>query len=83
MGRPAPAQLYGADALQAAYESGYTQMYDHDSFGFTDCLDAIVDWHADTETWSGEAELRAAAVEGAADALRALAARMWEGARCD
>jgi hypothetical protein len=80
MARPTPGQLYGADDLQAAYESGYGQMHDHDSFVFLDRLDAIVESLRDEELDREEAELRAAALEGAADALRALAAGMWEAA---
>jgi hypothetical protein len=81
MGRPRPAQLYEADDLQTAYESGFQQMHDHDSFGFLDRLDAMADSLSDDEAPRAEAELRAAAIEGAAAALRALAARTWEGAR--
>ena len=80
MARPAPGRLYDADDLQAAYESGYGQMYDHDSFVFLDRLDAIVESLRDEELDREETELRAAALEGAAAALRALAARMWEAA---
>jgi hypothetical protein len=82
MARHAPAQLYEADALQAAYESGYGQMYDHDSFGFLDRLGTIVDyWLGEIEPTAREADLQAAAIEGAPDALRALAARAREAAR--
>ena len=49
MARPAPGRLYDADDLQAAYESGYGQMYDHDSFVFLDRLNAIVDRHQRSE----------------------------------
>ena len=80
MARPAPGGRYDADDLQAAYESGYAQMYDHDSLAFDDRLNAIVESLRDEELDREEAELRAAALEGAADALRALAACMWEAA---
>jgi hypothetical protein len=80
MDRPTPARLYEAVDLQSAYESGFQQMYDHDSFGFIDRLDAMVESLRDPDEDREEAELRAAALEGAADALRALAARMWEAA---
>ena len=80
MARPTPGRLYDADDLQAAYESGYGQMYDHDSFVFLDRLDAIVESLRDEELDREECELRAAALEGAAAALRALAAGMWEAA---
>jgi hypothetical protein len=80
MGRPTAAQLYQADDLQAAYESGFQQMYDHDSFAFIDRLDAMVDSLREDELDREETELRAAALEGAADALHALAARTWEAA---
>jgi hypothetical protein len=80
MARPTPGQLYGADDLQAAYESGYAQMREHDSFVFLDRLGAIVESLRDEALDREEAELRAAALEGAADALRALAAGMWEAA---
>ena len=80
MARPASGRRYDTDDLQAAYESGYGQMYEHDSFVFLDRLDAIVESLHDEELDREEAELRAAALEGAADALRALAAGMWEAA---
>lgn len=80
MARPTAGRLYDADDLQAAYESGYGQMYDHDSFVFLDRLDAIVESLRDEELDREECELRAAALEGAASALRALAAGMWEAA---
>jgi hypothetical protein len=80
MAEPAPGRLYDGADLQAAYESGHAQMYDHDSFVFLDRLDAIVESLYDQELDREEAELRAAALEGAADALRALAAGMWEAA---
>jgi hypothetical protein len=80
MARPTPGRLYGADDLQAAYESGYAQMRDHDSFVFLDRLDAIAESLRDEALDREEAELRAAALEGAADALRALAAGRWEAA---
>jgi hypothetical protein len=80
MARPAAGRLYEADDFQAAYESGYGQLYDHDSFVVLDRLDAIVKSLHDEELDREEAELRAAALEGAADALRALAAGMCEAA---
>jgi hypothetical protein len=81
MRRPTPAQLYRADELQAAYERGFEQMYEHDSFVFIGRLDAMVDSLADAHVDREEAALRAAALDGAADALRALGARMWEAAQ--
>jgi hypothetical protein len=80
MARPTRGRRYDADDLQAAYESGYGQMFDHDSFVFLDRLDAIVDSLRDEELDREEAELRAAALEGASDALCAPAAGMWEAA---
>jgi hypothetical protein len=81
--RPTPAQLYKADDRQAAYESGHAQMYDHDPFVFHDRLDAIVDSLRDDDLDREEAELRAAALDAAEDALRTPAAGMWEAAPFD
>jgi hypothetical protein len=81
MARPSPARRYDADDLQAAYESGYGQMHDHESFVFIDRLDAMVDSLRNDDLSREDAELRAAALEGAADALRALAACMGKAPR--
>jgi hypothetical protein len=76
-GRPQPERHYANEQLQAAYELGFAQCYDHDSFRMLDWIEVAVDGVA------GEAERcrrRAAMLEGAAAALEELADRQHEGA---
>lgn len=56
--------------LQSAYESGFHQEYDHDSFGLLDRFSWLID---DSPTSAAGAERMAAMLDGAADALHALA----------
>jgi hypothetical protein len=83
--RPEPARRYEQDSLQAAYASGFQQMYDHDSFAFKDRMEGMVKLTIPPEDLEADPELRAegmaAALEGAAEALRALAEQAREGAR--
>lgn len=68
---------YEDDDRQAAYVTGFQQMYDHDSFRTLDWIEHAVD------DVVGEAERcrrRAAMLEGAAAALEELADRQLEGA---
>lgn len=75
--RPTPERRYHDDERQVAYESGWRQMYDHDSFRTLDWIEVAVE-HAPDE--STRCELRAAMLEGCADALLELADRQHEGA---
>lgn len=71
MSRPQPAvDRYKRAELQAAYEDGFRQEYDHDSFTLLDRFSWLLD---DAPTSADGAERMAAMLEGAADALRALA----------
>lgn len=65
---------YRRPELQAAYEQGYAQMYDHDSFAFRERMEIAVE-HVAART---HAEAMTAVYEGAADALSALARRSRE-----
>lgn len=67
---------YRRAELQEAYELGYSQMYDHDSFSFTERMELMAEDIAPDTT----ADALAAAYEGAADALRSLAGRAREAA---
>lgn len=68
---------YRRAELQEAYELGYAQMHDHDSFAFLERIELMVEDVAPHAT----SEALAAAYEGAADALRSLAARAREAAK--
>jgi hypothetical protein len=57
--------------LQEAYEHGYHQEYDHDSFALLDRFGWLLDEAASS---AAGAERIAAMLDGAADALHALAA---------
>lgn len=56
--------------LQDAYEAGFDQEYDHDSFSLLDRLGWLL---GDADSSAAGAERMAAMLEGAADALHALA----------
>ena len=75
--RPTPARRYLDAPEQAAYESGWRQMYDHDSFRTLDWIEIAID---DIRDDALRCELRAAMLEGCADALLELAERQHEGA---
>lgn len=60
---------YRRAELQEAYQLGYAQMYDRDSFPFTDRMESVAEQVAP----GSRAEAVAAAYEGGADALRTLA----------
>lgn len=72
--RPTPKRRHADPERQIAYEQGFAQCYDHDSFRTLDWMEHAVD---DEPT---RCELRAAMLEGAADALLALVERQHEGA---
>ena len=80
-----PDQRYQDPGRQGAYEAGFAQMYDHDSFAFLERVEGIVDSHLDDDLAARDpgarADARAAALEGAADALRNLARGQRDGAR--
>jgi hypothetical protein len=76
-GRPSPERRYPDEQLQAAYETGFGQMYDHDSFRTLDWIEVAVD---EVVGEAGRCRRRAAMLEGAADALLELAERQHEGA---
>jgi hypothetical protein len=63
--------------LQAAYEAGFHQEYDHDSFALLDRIETAVDGEPDDAC---RCELRAAWLEGAAEALLELADRQRDNA---
>jgi hypothetical protein len=67
--QPDPSRFTRAE-LQAAYEAGFRQEYDHDSFVLLDRFSWVLD---DAPDSAAGAERMAAVLEGAADALRALA----------
>jgi len=68
--KPEPrAGRYKRPELQAAYEDGFAQEYDHDSFVLLDRFS----WILDEAPGADGVERIAAMLEGAADALRALA----------
>ena len=77
MNGPEPLRRYLEPDLQAAYQAGWHQEYDHESFGLLDRIETAVDEQHDEATRS---EHRAAWLEGAADALLELADRQHEGA---
>ena len=60
---------YKRPELQEAYEDGFRQEYDHDSFVLLDRFS----WLLDDAPGAPGVERMAAMLEGAADALRALA----------
>lgn len=83
--RPTPERRYPDDDRQVAYEAGWRQEYRHDSFRTLDWIEVAVD---DVRDEAARCELRAAMLEGAADALLELAdqqhagaafARAWDG----
>jgi hypothetical protein len=79
--RLAPAHRYPKDGgLQAAVDTGFSQMHDHDSFTFLDRMRWATD---DIDDPVRRAQAMAAALEGAADALHALAASWHENARIE
>lgn len=61
---------YKRPELQAAYEDGFRQEYDHDSFVLLDRFSWVLE---DAPSGADGAERMAAVLEGAADALRELA----------
>lgn len=75
--RPTPMRRYLEADLQTAYEAGFAQEYDHDSFALLDRIEVAVDDVADEVS---RCEHRAAWLEGAADALLELAERQHDGA---
>lgn len=66
--QPQPARYKRAE-LQDAYAAGFRQEYDHDSFVLLDRFS----WILDETPGAAGTERMAAMLEGAADALRALA----------
>ena len=77
MTRPQPLRRYLDADLQTAYQAGWHQEYDHESFQLLDRIEtAVGDMHDDAT----RSEHRAAWLEGAADALLELAERQHEGA---
>jgi hypothetical protein len=74
--QPAP-DRYRTPELQSAYEAGFEQMHDHNSFGFKEQMELAVDDLAQSTT---VAETMAATLEGGADALKALANAARSGA---
>jgi hypothetical protein len=77
MSRPQPETRYQDDRLQHAYEQGFAQCYDHESFQLLDRIEVAVDGAADQ---AERCRRRAAMLEGAAAALEELANRQHEGA---
>ena len=77
MTRPEPARRYLDEPEQHAYETGWRQMYDHDSFRTLDWIEVAVDG---VQGEAARCRRRAAMLEGAADALLELADRQHEGA---
>jgi hypothetical protein len=68
--KPEPqAGRYKRPELQAAYEDGFAQEYDHDAYELLDHFS----WMLDDAPGAEGVERMAAALEGAADALHALA----------
>lgn len=76
-GRPQPERRYRDDERQRAYELGFDQEYEHDSFALLDRIEVAVDAELDD---ARRCEFRAAWLEGAAAALVELARRQREGA---
>lgn len=77
MTRPTPERRYLEPNLQQAFELGFDQEYDHDSFVLLDRIEIAVGGEPDDAT---RCELRAAWLEGAAAALVELAERQYQGA---
>jgi len=77
MTAPSPDRCYRDEQLQAAFEAGHAQMYDHDSFRTLDWIEHAVDDVADQ---ADRCRRRAAMLEGAAAALQELADRQLESA---
>jgi hypothetical protein len=75
--RPKPGRRYLDEPEQSAYENGWRQEYDHDSFALLDRIEVAID---DVRDDAERCRLRAAWLEGAADALLELADRQHEGA---
>jgi hypothetical protein len=67
---------YARPELQEAYERGFEQEYDHDSFALLDRFAWMLD---EADSSAAGAERMAAMLEGAADALRALARQRRDG----
>lgn len=73
--RPLPKRRHADPERQIAYELGWAQMYDHDSFRTLDWIEhAVDDIHDEAE----RCRRRAAMLEGCADALQELADRQLE-----
>jgi hypothetical protein len=71
LSRPGPtADRYKRPGLQRAYEAGFQQEYDHDSFALLDRFGWLFD---EAPGQADGAERMAAMLEGAAGALRGLA----------
>jgi hypothetical protein len=73
----APDRRYRDGDLQAAYEQGWHQEYDHSSFELLERAEGVLD---DVPDEAERCRRRAAWLEGAADALLELADRQHEGA---
>jgi hypothetical protein len=71
---------YRRSELQEAYGAGYAQMHDHDAGVFRDRMELMVEHTAPIGTRS---EAMAAACEGAAAALRTLAAQARESGKVE
>jgi hypothetical protein len=76
-GRPQPERRYADEQLQAAFETGFSQTWDHDSFRTLDWIEVAIDDIADQ---AERCRRRAAMLEGCAAALEELADRQHEGA---
>jgi hypothetical protein len=70
---------YRRAELQAAYEAGYQQMQDHEAAGFRERTELMAEHVAP----NARSQAVAAAHEGAADALRSLAAQWRENAKVE
>lgn len=77
MSSPLVLERYLDGPEQAAYATGWHQMYDHDSFRTLDWIEVAVD---EVVGEAGRCRPRAAMLEGAAAALVELARRQREGA---
>jgi hypothetical protein len=76
-GRPQPERRYLDEPEQRAYEQGWHQMYDHDSFRTLDWIEVAI---GDIADQAERCRRRAAMLEGAADALLELADRQHDSA---
>lgn len=76
-GRPTSERRYLDDPEKHAYEQGFAQIYDHDSFHTLEWIEAAVDGVHDV---AERCRRRGAMLEGCADALLELAERQHEGA---